>query len=88
MTTIEREVQSEFVEIIAEVFANNHGITRDARLIEDLGMDSFAATELLILIEHRYQIRIAESDLTSGKTVGNWIDLLINKYGIKNSRKE
>lgn len=39
-------------------------ITPETRFVEDLGMDSMTALEILAAIERKYQIKIPEEELT------------------------
>ncbi len=76
----ERTFQVELTVLVAEVT----GLGRDKirlrdRLVEDLGLDSFAATELLVLIEQKYKIKISESDLIKNKTLGEWARLIAER---------
>lgn len=68
---------TELTELITEVAGLKASKLRpEARLIEDLGLDSFAATELLVAVEQRYRISISESDLRRNKTIGDWAKLI------------
>jgi len=76
----ERAFQVELTLLIAEVT----GLRRDKirlrdRLVEDLGLDSFAAMELLVLIEQKYKIKISESDLIKNKTLRDWAKLIAER---------
>jgi acyl carrier protein len=51
-------------------------ITPDARLVEDLGLDSLDAVELAIAIEREFDIEVAEDELASLKTVANVLTLV------------
>ena len=71
---------AELITLVAEVT----GLGRDRirpgdRLVEDLGLDSFAAMELLVLIEQKYKIKISESDLMKNKTLGDWSNLITGR---------
>jgi acyl carrier protein len=48
----------------------------DARLVEDLGMDSLDSVELAIQMEHEFQIAIAEDLLTELATVADVVGLI------------
>ena len=53
-------------------------ITREARLIDDLGMDSLDAVELAIAVEREFNVGIAEEHIATLKTVGD-ISALIQR---------
>jgi len=50
-------------------------IDPDAHLVEDLGMDSMMALEILAAIEKRYKLRIPEEELPKITTVNRAIEL-------------
>lgn len=50
-------------------------IDPDAHLVEDLGMDSMMALEILAAIEKKYKIRIPEEDLPKITTVNRAVEL-------------
>ncbi len=77
----ERVLQLELTALIAEVTGlREDKIHLGDRFIEDLGLDSFAAMELLILVEQKYKIKISESDLLRNRTVGDWVKLISERY--------
>ena len=54
-------------------------ILPDAQLVEDLGMDSMMALEILASIEKKFRIKIPEEDLPKITTLANAI-ALAKKY--------
>ena len=50
-------------------------IDADANLVEDLGMDSMMALEILASMEKKYKIKISEDDLPKITTVNRAIEL-------------
>jgi acyl carrier protein len=48
----------------------------DARLVEDLGMDSLDSVELAIQMEHEFEIGISEDLLTEVVTVADIVELV------------
>jgi acyl carrier protein len=57
-------------------------VTNDKKLIEDLGVDSFAALELVFVLEDKTGLEIADKDIRGVKTVGdlvNYIALRLEK---------
>jgi acyl carrier protein len=69
---LEREIKSLVADII-EVQADQ--IDPDANLVEDLGMDSMMALEILAAIEKKYKIKIPEEELPKITTVNRAIEL-------------
>ena len=47
----------------------------DARLVQDLGMDSMMALEILASIEKKFRIKVPEEDLPKITTVNRAIEL-------------
>jgi len=70
--TLESEIRSLIADII-EMEPNE--INPDAHLVEDLGMDSMMALEILASIEKKYKIKIPEEDLPKITTVNRAIEL-------------
>ena len=64
-----REIISKIVEIDPEK------ITLDARFVEDLGMDSMMALEILAGIEKKYKIQVPEEKLVNLKNLNEAIKL-------------
>jgi acyl carrier protein len=58
---LEQEIRSLIAEIV-EIDVDK--ITPDANLVEDLGMDSMMALEILASVEKKYKIKIDEEYLT------------------------
>ena len=57
-------IENELRDIVAQVVeADREKITLDADFIEDLGMDSMMALEIMAAIEKKYKIRISEEKL-------------------------
>jgi acyl carrier protein len=46
-------------------------VTRDARLVEDLGADSANVMVLIMDLEDHYSLQVEDSAITSLKTVGD-----------------
>lgn len=70
--TLEQDVKKLIADII-EMDPNE--IDADANLVEDLGMDSMMALEILALMEKKYKIKIAEEDLPKITSVNRAIEL-------------
>lgn len=77
---LEQELRSLIAEIV-EIDAAR--ITMDASFVEDLGMDSMMALEILASIEKKYKLRIPEDNLTKitnlRQVVGLVTDFLTTK---------
>ena len=66
---------------LREVMADRLGIapeqiTPEARLVEDLGLDSLDAVELAIAVERRFEIEVAEEELARLQTVADMLALV------------
>ena len=51
----------------------------EARLVEDLGLDSLDAVELAISVERKFDIEVPEEELTKLKTVADMVALVQNR---------
>lgn len=71
--TLEREVK-EAISKIMEVDAGKIGA--NARLTEDLGADSMMALELMVALDKKYEIDIAETDLPKMTTVTEIVKII------------
>ena len=72
--------EADLIEIVADVTGlRGSRIRPEARLIEDLGLDSFSAMELLVLIEKKYRINISEAELMTHKTLRDWARLIAER---------
>ena len=54
-------------------------VTREARLVEDLGADSANVMVLIMDFEDHYGIQVEDSAITSLKTVGDVVDYIEEK---------
>ena len=76
ITTLEQEVKA----LIADILEMEPSqIDPDAHLVEDLGMDSMMALEILATMEKKFKIKIPEEDLPKITTVNGAI-ALAKKY--------
>jgi len=72
-----KEVEEKVKEILAkELNIKKENITPEKRLIEDLGMDSFKAIEIIFEIEDSFGKRIKDSEIKNIKTVRDIIQRL------------
>jgi acyl carrier protein len=51
-------------------------LVQEARLVEDLGLDSLDAVELAISVERKFDIEVPEEELTKLKTVADMVALV------------
>ena len=67
-----QELQGRLTEILHRISgADPASITPDARLMEDIGIDSLGFYEILIEADTSFGIRIKEEDLLQFRTVGD-----------------
>lgn len=75
-----KKLENELKAIIAEIVEIEPGkITPDANFVEDLGMDSMMALEILASIEKKYKLRIPEENLPKVTTLSKTIEI-VNKF--------
>ena len=72
----ERSIDQEVARLIIDIIeVEPDKIDPDAHLVEDLGMDSMMALEILAAIEKKFRIKIPENDLPKITTVNKAIEL-------------
>ncbi|NLE20423.1 MAG: acyl carrier protein [Clostridiales bacterium] len=65
------------VKLIADQLkADPAKVTRDARLVEDLGADSANVMVLIMDLEDHFNMQVEDSAITSLKTVGDVVDYI------------
>ncbi|MCX5666115.1 MAG: phosphopantetheine-binding protein [Candidatus Omnitrophica bacterium] len=84
MAKIEKDaLENDLKDIIAEIVEiERDKITPEADFVEDLGMDSMMALEILASIEKKYKLRIPEENLikiTNFNSVMGLVDSFLNK---------
>ena len=68
----QQDLQGRLIEILHRISgADPNVITPDARLMEDVGIDSLGFYEILIEADTSFGIRIKEEDLLRFRTVGD-----------------
>ena len=72
VSSIEQEIRKLIADIIE---MEPDQIEPDAHLVEDLGMDSMMALEILASIEKKFRIRIPEEELPKITTLNRAIEL-------------
>jgi acyl carrier protein len=69
-----KTIESEIREIIAQILeVEPEKITPDAKFVQDLGMDSMMALEIIAAIEKKYRIMIPEDQMTKLNTLAEVI---------------
>jgi acyl carrier protein len=75
-----KKLENELKTIIAEIVEIDYDkITAEANFVEDLGMDSMMALEILAAIEKKYKLRIPEENLPKVTTLNKTIEI-VNKF--------
>jgi acyl carrier protein len=76
MHNIPNNLEEEIRGIIADIVeVEPQNITLDAKLVEDLGMDSIKAVEIIVAIEQKYKIRIREEEIPKIATLRQAVEL-------------
>ena len=71
-----RNLEQEIQALIADIIEMEPGkIEPDAHLVEDLGMDSMMALEILAAMEKKYKIKIPEEELPKITTLQRAVEL-------------
>lgn len=73
---LENEIRT-IIATIAEIEPEK--VTMEANFVEDLGMDSMMALEILASVEKKYKLKIPESNLTKMTNLKEVIGI-INEY--------
>ncbi|GAB3117070.1 hypothetical protein GCM10027160_27030 [Streptomyces calidiresistens] len=77
VTGLDRE---ELRELLAETIDADVAEIRDgADFVESLGVDSLMALEVVVVLERRYGIKFAETEMRSVRTLESTYDLLCQK---------
>ena len=58
-------------------------VKSESRFVEDLGADSLDTVELVMAIEEEYGIEIPDEDAEKAKTVGDVVEYINKKLGVK-----
>jgi len=70
-------LENELKELIAEIVeVELDKITPAANFVEDLGMDSMMALEILASVEKRYKLKIPEENLTKITNLNKVVELV------------
>lgn len=83
-----KEIETKVKEALAkELGIKIENITPDKKLVDDLGMDSFASVELMFDLEDKMGVDIPDSDAVNLKTVDDIITYLNLRIAEKNANK-
>jgi len=82
-STTKNNLEVEIRSIVAEILEIDESkISPNARFVEELGMDSMMALEILASVEKKYKIKIPEEYLTKVTSLNSMIEIakkLLNK---------
>ncbi|HPY94276.1 MAG TPA: acyl carrier protein [Clostridia bacterium] len=56
-------------------------VTRESRLVEDLGADSANVMVLIMDLEDQFNLQVEDSAITTLKTVGDVVDYIQSRQG-------
>ena len=74
--TTTNNVEKEIRALVAEILEiDEEKITPNARFVEELGMDSMMALEILASVEKKYKIKISEEYLTKVTSLDNMVEI-------------
>jgi len=78
MDTVSKDgIENEIRALIAEILeVDEKKITPNARFVEELGMDSMMALEILASAEKKYKIKISEEYLTKVTNLNNIVEII------------
>ncbi len=73
------DIEKKVIQVIANLLhLDEKNISAEMLLVEDLGMDSFAAVEMLFNIEDQYGLEIPDEELVNLKTVKDVSDYIVD----------
>ncbi|HEX8156495.1 MAG TPA: phosphopantetheine-binding protein [Solirubrobacteraceae bacterium] len=78
--TAPQDIETTVMEALAQFGADPDVLTRDATL-EEVDVDSLDLVELTQVIEDKYDIDLENADFKNVKTVGDVIDLVVERVG-------
>ena len=75
-------VKSKIVDIFVDLLGvSAEEVTEDARLIEDLAVDSLDAVELSLALEEQFSLSVEDHEIEQLQTVSDVITLIQGKLG-------
>ena len=79
-----RKIEKDVRELVAEILETKpESIQGNAKFVQDLGMDSMMALEILAGIEKKYKIAIPEDSLPKFTDLNTTVDLVLDIVGSK-----
>ncbi len=82
-----QEIEAKVKEILAKDLGTDiEKISNDKKLVEDLGMDSFASVELMFALEDKMGIEISDEDALNLKTVEDVIVCVLSRLSGKENK--
>lgn len=83
MTTI-NNLEKEIRSLVAEILEiDEEKITPNAKFVEELGMDSMMALEILASVEKKYKVKIPEEYITKVTSLNSMIEIAKKLLGKK-----
>ena len=74
--TATNNVEKEIRALVAEILEiDEEKITSNARFVEELGMDSMMALEILASVEKKYKVKIPEEYLTKVTSLDSMVEI-------------
>ena len=73
--------------VVEQLGVKESEVKPEARFVEDLGADSLDTVELAMAIEEEFGIEISDDDAENAKTVGDVVEYINKKVGVKNNDK-
>ncbi len=75
-------IKSKVVEIFVDLLGvSAEEVTEDARLIEDLAVDSLDAVELSLALEEQFSLSVEDYEVEQLQTVSDVIEVIQKKLG-------
>ncbi|HPE41027.1 MAG TPA: phosphopantetheine-binding protein [Bacteroidales bacterium] len=65
--------------LIEEIEVEENILTEDAKLKEDLGIDSLDFVDVVVIVEREFGFKIKPEEMTNVKTLGDFYDYIMTK---------
>jgi len=80
MSLTQKEIEQKVIQILSDrLNIDAQKIKPDSKLVEDLGMDSFGAIEVMFEVEEKFGIKVEEDDMKNLHIVKDIITYIENK---------
>ncbi len=77
------DINKEIIKTLSEITRlDSTGITHDTLILEELGIDSLMAIEILAKVEQQFNIIIEESLLAEVNTIGDFVQIIDEKINM------